>query len=172
MAAMIGFASPAYAKPKEKKKPVKQTARTWKNVVDYVIANGSDRKLKAPTTKLLAFNSDEVETKALRYKSDDSPDKMSHAVYVISVEQDGKPTPSEIILGNRISVTKDGVKSINDFLVRTDLTGKIISAATSKGPPGQVVENILAPDSAEAIAGYKAEQEIHLKKMAIQKLTQ
>lgn len=172
MAAMIGVASPASAKAKEKKKPAtKQVTRTWKNVIDYVIANGSDRKLMAPTTKLLGFTSEEVRTKALRYKSDDSPDKMSHAVYVVSDEQDGKLTPREIVLGNRISVTKDGVKSINDFLVRADLNGKMISAATSKGPAGQVVEKVLAPDSGEAISGFKGEQDVHLKTMDLRKLT-
>ena len=173
MAAMIGLASPASAKPKDKKKVGKEQAtRTWKNVIDYVMVNGSDRKLLAPTTKLLGYNSDEVLTKALRYKSDDSPDKMSHAIYVISEVQDGKSAPREIILGNRISVTKNGVKSINDFLVRTDLNGRIISAATSKGPSGHVVESILPPDSDEAIIGHKAEQKIHLQTMDLRKLTQ
>lgn len=173
MAATIASTSPASAEPKEKAKAArKQAARTWKNVVDYVIANGSDRELLSPTTQLLGFNSEEVATKALRYKSEDSPDKMSHAVYVISDERDGTPAPREIVLGNRISVTKDGVKSINDFLVRTDLTGKIISAATSKGPAGQVKETILSPNSPIAVAGFNNERTIYLETVDLHLLRQ
>ena len=97
---------------------------------------------------------------------------MGHALYVISVkDNEGRFLPKEIVLGNRIAIQKEGVKSINDFLVRTDLNGKIIAAVISKGPAGHVVENKLAPDSPEAIAGYKAEEMIHLKTMDLQKLS-
>lgn len=102
----------------------------------------------------------------MRYKSDDSPDKMSHAIYVISAEnENGKSFPKEIVMGYRVAVIKDGVKSINDFLLRTDLSGQIISAATSKGPAGHVTETILSKESPEAIEIYKTEETMHLKTM-------
>jgi len=167
LASLIGFGVPVSAK--EKNAPA---ARTWKNVVDYVLANGADRKLKLPGTKLLGYDSEEVPTKALRYKSDDSPDGKGHAIYVISaLDKDGKSSPKEMILGNRIAVTKDGVKSINDFIVRTDLNGKIISAATLKGPASKPIETILLVDSPEVAAGFKGEQMIHLKTMDFNKFS-
>lgn len=166
LAAVVSLISPVSAK--EKKIP----ARTWKTVVDYVVANGAERKLSAPTIKLLGFDAAEITTKALRYKSDDSPDKMSHAIYVISAKgADGKSSPKEIVMGYRVAVTKDGVKSIDDYFLRTDLSGHIISAATSKGPAGHVTETILSTESPEAIAIYKVEQTIHLKTMDMKRLS-
>ncbi len=167
LATLVGFGAPVSAK--EKKAPA---ARTWKNVVDYVLANGADRKIKLPGSKLLGYDSEEVPTKALRYKSDDSPDGKGHAIYVISaLDKDGKSSPKDMVLGNRIAVTKDGVKSINDFIVRTDLNGKIISAATLKGPATSPIETILPVDSAEVIAGFRGEQTIHLKTMDFNKFS-
>lgn len=173
LATSLAFGSSASAKEKtEKKKPARQAARTWKTVVDYVFANGTARPLKAPLSRNLGFDSDEIATIALRYKSDDTPDKMTHALHVISAkDKEGKSYPAEFVLGNRISVQKDGVKSIDDFFLRTDLNGRIIAAFTSKGPAGHVIENKLAPDSPEAIATFKAEAKMHLKTMDLQKLS-
>lgn len=163
LATLVGLGTPVSAKDKEKKAPA---ARTWKNVVDYVLANGADRKLKMPGTKLLGFDSEEVPTKALRYKSDDSPDGKGHAIHVIStLDKDGKPSPREIVLGNRVAVTRGGVKYIDDFIVRTDLNGKLISAATLKGPATNPVEAIIPVDSTETVSGFKGEQRIHLNTM-------
>lgn len=39
--------------------------RTWKTVVDYVFANGTDKTLKAPIPKNLGFNLEAISTKAL-----------------------------------------------------------------------------------------------------------
>lgn len=167
LAASLALGSPVSAKDKPAK-----AERTWKMVIDYVLANGTERKLQLPTTKLLGFESEEIATKALRYKSDDAPDKIGHAVYVVLIQdKDGNTLPHEIVLGSRAAVIKDGVKSINHFLVRTDLNGKIISAASIKGPADHFIEKTLLPESKEAIAGHKSELEIHLRTMDLQKLT-
>jgi hypothetical protein len=170
LTAVLAFGSPVSAK--EKKTAAKASVRTWKTVVDYVLANGVDRTLKAPLSRKLGFDSDAVATKALRYKNDDTPDKKTHAVYVLyTQDKDGKQIPKEFVLGNGIVVVKDGIKSVEDLFIRADLSGKIITAITSKGPSGQIEEIVLAVDSPAAIAGFKAEQSVHLNTMDLKKLS-
>lgn len=173
MAAMIGSASPASAKSKEKAKAAKtQAARTWSTVIDYVFANGTERTLKAPLSRRLGFDSDAVVTKALRYKLADSPDKKNHAFYVLSAENsEGKPHPTGFVIGNAVAVTIDGVKSVTDFFWRVDLNGNIITAVKSEGPAGQVKETVLTPDSPEGIAGFKTERKIYLETMDLKTLS-
>lgn len=170
MATTLALASPAAAK--DKSKPAKPAARTWKTVVDHVLANGTPRPLRAPLSRQLGFNSDDVATTALRYKSSDTPDKMTHSVHVVTAKgADGKSIPMEIVLGSRATHEKDGVKSIDDFFVRTTLDGRITAAFSSKGPAGNVVEQKISPDSPAALAAFKIEETIHLKSMSLQKLS-
>lgn len=165
LTALVGIAPPISAKDK------KNPARTWKTVVDYVFANGTERTIKGPLSRHLGFESDVVVTKALRIKLSDSPDNKNHAFYVISSEDSqGKPLPKQFVVGNAVVVKNDGPKSVDDFFVRADSNGNIIAAVSSKGPAGQVQETVLTPDSPEAVAGLKSEQTIFLKTIALEKL--
>lgn len=141
-------------------------------VVDYVLANGTERTLKAPLTRNLKFGSDEIITRALRYKLADSPDKKNHAFYVVFTKNDdGKLVPKEFVVGNAFVVRNDGAKSVEDFFARVDLNGNIVAAVTSKGPAGKVIETIHPADSPAAIATLEAEKLLYLKTMDLQKLS-
>ncbi len=141
-------------------------------VVDYVLANGMGRTLKAPLTKNLKFESDAVSTKALRYKLGDSPDKKNHAFYVVFTgNEDGKLVPKEFVVGSAFVVKNDDAKSVEDFFLRVDLNGNIVAAVSSKGPSGKVIETIHPPDSQEALTALKAEKLLHLKTMDLEKLS-
>ncbi|MBI4062186.1 MAG: hypothetical protein HY403_12250 [Elusimicrobia bacterium] len=149
-----------------------QHTRTWETLAKYVLTNGTDRVLRAPLSKNLGFESDTVTTRALRYKSDDTPDKKTRALYVISTQsKDGKLIPKEIVLGNAAIVKRNGAKYVDGFDVRINLTGKLIAAVNSEGPMGLVEQTKLASDTAETIAAYKAEELIHLRIMDLRKLS-
>jgi hypothetical protein len=156
----------------EAKKAPGRAPRTWKAVADYVLANGSDRTLKAPLTRDLGFDSDAVATKALRYRPEDSPDRKSHAFYAISAPgKDGKPALKGFILGNGFEADQNGAKIVEDIFLRADLDGKLIAAARSKGPAGHAEEKKLSRSSPAAVKTFDVERKIHLRTMDLTKLT-
>ena len=141
-------------------------------IAEHVIKNGTERKLKAPLSRNLGFNQDVVVTRAMRHKSDASPDNKSHAFYVIySTGKDGKLAPQEIVLGNAQIIERDGQKYVDGFDARTDLKGNLLAAVKSSGPAGQVAQNPLPTDSQAAIDAFNAERSIHTEKLDVSKLT-
>src|SRR3989338_3800002 len=102
LASLIAFASPASAKPKEKAKPAKkQVARTWKVLVDYVLKNGGEDSIKAPSARTLGYDSNEVFAKSLGLDQDKSKDNRDHSVFVVYEKgAKGDLIPKEIVLGN------------------------------------------------------------------------
>lgn len=167
---LAGAMMSAPASAAESKKAPGRAPRTWKAVAEHVLANGADRTLKAPLTRDLGFDADVVATKALRYRPEDSPDRKSHAIYVISAPgQDGKLTPKEFILGNGFEIDQNGAKIVEDIFLRADLSGKLVAAARSKGPAGHAEEKKLPRSS--AAAAFEAERRIHLRAMDLNKLS-
>lgn len=176
MATIIGSASPASAKPssksKEKKTPEKVAARTWKAVAEFVLKNGVEHPIKAPASRTLGYDSDEVAAKLLRIKTAASKDKKEHSVSVTyASEEKGNLRPKEVVLGVIFVEVVPSGQQIDSFRLRLDLNGKLISVMHSTGIVGQVLQKSLATDSPEANAVYKAESTLHLETHPLDKLT-
>jgi hypothetical protein len=173
MAAVIGFASPASAKPKEKTKPAKkQVARTWKVLVDYVLKNGGEDSIKAPSAHTLGYDSNEVFAKSLGLDQDKSKDGYEHTIFIV-YEKDAKGTltPKEMVLGS-IRVTGDeSEKRIDSYRIRMTLDGTVIQGMHASGIVGEVVQESLPPDSKELLSVFKKEKELHLNEIDLATLT-
>lgn len=174
MVAMIGFASPASAKSKEKRKPAKkQVARTWGVLVDYVMKKGGEDSIKAPSARTLGYDSNEVFAKSLGLDQDKSKDGREHTIFIV-FEKDAKGVliPQEIVLGS-IRVTGDeSEKRIDSYRIRTSLEGTIIRGMHASGFVGEVIQESLLPDSPELISIFKKEKELQLNVIDLTTLTQ
>lgn len=170
LTAFIAFGSPASAK--EKKKPAKQSARTWKNVVDYVFKNGGDDSIKAPASRTLGYDSDEVFAKSLGLDADKSKDGREHDIFVI-YEKEGTDTliPKEIVIGSIRITEVDSKKKIDSYRIRMSLDGTLIQGMHATGAAGHVVQQALPPDSKELLTVFKNESNLNLKELDLAKLT-
>lgn len=173
MAAIIGFASPASAKDKEKKKPAKeQSARSWKMMVDYVLKNGGEDSIKAPSAHTLGYDSDEVFAKSLGLDSDKSKDGRDHSIFIIyTKDEKGTVIPKEIVLGNILVKEANSIKEIDSYRIRMTLNGTLIKGMRATGIVGEVVHQSLGPDSKELKSWHKQESDFHLKIVDLAKMT-
>lgn len=174
MVAVIGFASPASAKPKEKKKAEKEQApRTWKMVAEHVLKNGSEHPIKAPSSRTLGYDSDEVAAKTLRIKSSASNDKKEHSIRVTyRLSEKGAQVPNDLVLGTTFVETVPEGKKIDASGLRITTDGRIVSAMRATGVVGEVEQKVLAPDSPEAKEAYRIESLLLLKSIKLEQLTQ
>lgn len=172
MAAVIGFASPASAKPKEKSKAGKKVTRTWKTLVDYVLKNGGEDSIKAPSAHTLGYDSDEIFAKSLGLDSDKSKDGRDHSIFIIyAKDETGTVTPKEIVLGNILIKEANSIKEIDSYRIRMTLNGTLIKGMHATGIVGEVVQQSLGPDSKELQAMHKQESDFHLKTVDLAKMT-
>jgi hypothetical protein len=171
MAAMIGFASPASAKPKETK-PTKKVARTWTTLIDHVLKNGDEDPIQGSTARTLGYDSDDVYAKSLGIDADKSKDNREHGIYVIAEkDKTGTLIPKEIVLG-AISIKEAGSqKEIDSYRVRMTLDGKIIRGMHATGIVGNIIHEILPIDSKALSSVHKAESSLYLKEIELSQLT-
>jgi hypothetical protein len=158
-AAVLGFGSTA-------------SARTWKTVAEYVLKNGAQSTLKAPSSRMLGFDSDAVPSRGLRIKAEAAKDKKEHAVHATyESDERGVMTPKEIVLGVTLVSETAGKKAVEGYKMRITLDGKIVAVMRAAGVVGEVEQTAVAPDSKEALAVYGAESRLHLKANALEQLT-
>jgi RNase P/RNase MRP subunit p29 len=171
LATLLAFGSPTFAK--DKPKPMKDSGRTWKTVAEHVLKNGAESTLKAPSSRMLGFDSDAVPAKALRIKSGVSKDKKEHAVHVtFDKNEKGKLIPKDIILGVTLVNETPSGKTVEGYKIRVKLDGSIVSVMRAGGIVGEVKQTMVAPDSEEALTVYKSESTLHLKDNKLEQLTQ
>lgn len=169
LAAVFAGVSPASAK--EKKKPAKQ-ARTWKTVVDYVWKNGGEDSIKAPTSRTLGYESDEVFAKSLGLDANKSKDGREHTIFVvIGKNESEEAVPKEIVLGSILITDVDSKKSVDSFRIRTTLDGTVIQGMHATGIAGHVVQKSLPADSKELKNIFKKESDLALKDIDLSRLT-
>ena len=164
MAAVIGLASPASAKPKEKKKPAnKQVARTWKVLIDHVFKHGGEDSIKTPTSRTLGYDSNEVFAKSLGLDQDKSSDGREHTIFVV-YGKDGKGVliPKEVVLGSIRVTGDDSEKRLDSYRIRMSLEGTIIRGMHASGIVGEVTQESLLPESPELLSVFKKEKELQL----------
>lgn len=171
LAALVTFGSPSAAK--EQTKPAKQTARTWKSIVEYVLKNGGEDSIKSPSARTLGYNSDEVFAKSLGLDQDKSKDGREHNIFVIYEKNEtGTLTPKEIVLGSIRVTTVDSKKRVDSYRMRTSLDGVLIRGMHASGVAGHVVQEALPADSKALQAVFKAERQLNLKDLDLATLTQ
>jgi hypothetical protein len=158
-AAALAFGSPA-------------SARTWKTVADYVLKNGAENAIKAPSSRLLGFDSDAVPARSMRIKSTASKDKKEHAVHIAYTKDDnGALTPNDVVLTSTLVSEKAGVKSVEGYKIRAAFDGRIISVMRAAGVVGEVEQSSVPIDSKDALALYKSESKVYLKDNKLEQLT-
>lgn len=171
MAAVIGSASPASAKPKEKAKAAQKATRTWKSVVDYVFKNGADWPIKAPSSRTLGYGSDEVPAKGLSIDDDKSKDGKEHSICVVyEVDEKGISRPKGIDIGTMLVKEVAPGTEIDGYQIRMSLDGTPISAMHATGIVGQVRQVALPPDAKEIKALFAAESSLYLKDIDLKQL--
>lgn len=171
LSAMIGFAAPASAKPKEKAKAVKKTARTWKTVVDHVFKNGADWPIKAPSSRTLGYESDEVPAKGLSIDDDKSKDGKEHSICVVyAVDEKGVSRPTGIDIGTMLVKEIASGTEIDGYQIRMSLDGTPISAMHATGIVGKVKQVALSPEAKEIKALFAAESALYLKDVDLKQL--
>ena len=143
-------------------------AKSWKFVIERVMAKGVERPIKAPTAKNLGYDRDEVGAKTLRIKSAVSADKREHSVAIVY----DKTIAKELVLGTMLVTDTPKGKSIDGYRLRAKLDGTVISAMHSSGIVGEVEQTVLKPDSPEVKALLAAESELYLKKTPLDQLTE
>jgi len=172
MAAVIGFASPASAKPKEKAKAGKKVTRTWKTLIDHVAKNGDEDPIQGSTARTLGYDSDDVYAKSLGIDADKSRDNREHGIYVIGEkDKSGALIPKEIVLGAASLKEIGAQKEIESYRVRMSLDGKIIRGMRASGIVGSIVHEVLPNDSKTLLSVYKAESSLYLRDIEISQLT-
>lgn len=168
-ALLIALGSPASSK--EKKKAAKQ-ARTWKTVVDYVFKNGDEDSIKAPASRTLGYDSDEVSAKSLGIDDDKSKDGRDHSIFVVYAKDTaGISIPKEIVLGVIRVKGTESKKEIDGYEIRMSLDGGPIRGMHAKGVVGHVVQQTLPPDSKELLSMFKKESALYLKEIELAQLT-
>ncbi|MBI2386388.1 MAG: hypothetical protein HYV14_10290 [Elusimicrobia bacterium] len=172
IAALIGFAAPASAKPKEKTKTAKkQVARTWQAVADYVFKNGTDWPIKAPSSRTLGYESDEVPAKGLSIDDDKSKDGKEHSICVVyEVDEKGVPRPKGIDIGTMLVKETASGSEIDGYQIRMSLDGTPISAMHATGIVGKVRQVALPPEAKEIKALFAAESALYLKDADLKQL--
>jgi hypothetical protein len=170
LATLIALGSPVSAK--EKKKPVKQAARTWKILIDHVIKNGDEDPIQGSTARTLGYDSDDVYAKSLGIDENKSKDHREHGIYIVcEKDKSGSLTPREIVLGS-ISVKEvDSQREIDSYRVRMSLDGKVIQGLHATGIVGHVIQEALQRDSKTLLSIYKAESSLYLKEIDLAQLT-
>lgn len=171
IAAVIGFASPASAKPKEKAKAVKKISRTWKSVADYVFQNGAEWPIKAPSSRTLGYGLDEVPAKGLSVDDDKSKDGKEHSICVVyEVDEKGVSRPKGIDIGTMLVKEIAAGTEIDGYQIRMSLDGTPISAMHATGIVGKVRQVALPPDAKEIKALFAAESAFYLKDVDLKQL--
>ena len=169
LASLIAFVPPASAK--EKKKPAKQAARTWKNIVDYVFKNGTEWPIKAPSSRTLGYGLDEVQAKGLSIDEEKSKDGKEHSVCITyEIDAKGIQRPKEIDLGTMLIKETAGQKEIEAYRMRMSLNGAILGAMHATGIVGRVKQSALTPDSKEIQAVFNSERDLYLKQIELAQL--
>ena len=173
IAAVTASSAPAPAKPKEKAKAVKPAARTWKTLVDYVMKNGGEDSIKAPSAHTLGYSSNEVFAKSLGLDQDKSKDGREHTIFVIYNQgEKGSLVPEEIVLGSIRVTGNESMKRIDSYRIRMTLDGKVLQGMHASGIVGEVVQESLPPESQELLSIFAKERDFHLKEVDLSKLTQ
>jgi hypothetical protein len=167
---LFAFGSPVSAK--EKKKPAKQAARTWKTVADYVVKNGDEDSIKAPTARNIGYASDAIDTISLGIESEKSKDGREHNFEVV-YEKDEKKVlkPKEIIIGTMLVKEAESKKEIDGYEIRLSLDGTPIRGMHATGIVGHVIQQVLPPDSKDLLIVLKAESALYLKEIDLAQLT-
>jgi hypothetical protein len=170
LATLIAFGSPVSAK--EKKKPAKQTTRTWKTLADYVLKNGDKDSIKSPTARTIGYNADVIETISLGIEDDKSKDGREHNLEIL-YEKNGKGVlkPKEIIIGTVLEKEVNSRKEIDGYEIRMTLDGTPIQGMHATGIVGHVIQQVLMPDSKELQTVIKAESTLYLKEIDLEQLT-
>lgn len=169
LAALIAAAPPVSAK--EKKKSVKQASRTWKTIVDYVFKNGTEWPIKAPTSRTLGYDLDEVKAKGLSIDDDKSKDGKEHSICIVYVvDEKGVSRPEGIDIGTMLVKEIGSTQEINGYQIRMSLDGAPISGMHATGLVGQVKQVALKPDSNEIKGVLAAETDLYLKTIMLSQL--
>jgi len=173
LASLIAFASPASAKTKEKKTPKKQTTRTWKTVVDYVLKNGGDDSIHASAAKALGYDSEEVPAKSLGLDPEKSKDGRDHSIFVVYEKgAKGDLIPKEIVLGSIRVTGADSEKRLDSYRIRMALNGNVLRGMKASGIVGEVTQESLLPESKELVQLFNRESDFYLKEIELSKLAQ
>lgn len=169
LASILGFASPLSAK--EKKASSKKPVRTWSAVVDYVFKNGEEWPIKAPSSRTLGYDADEVPAKGLSIDDDKSTDGQEHSICIVyKIDEKGNKKPTGIDIGTmRVKEINSG-KEIDGYQIRMSLDGKPISAMHATGIVGHVKQQALTADAKEVKALFAAERDLYLKNIELTQL--
>ncbi|UPT73001.1 MAG: hypothetical protein M0D55_13975 [Elusimicrobiota bacterium] len=165
------------AQSADKKKPSSKKAtskpvRTWKAVVDHAWKIGTEWPLKAPSTRTLGFDADEIKAKGVSLDDDKSKDGMEHAFRVIyEIDEKGNPQPKELSLGTTLVKEKPEGKEIDGYKMLVSLDGTLIRGMRANGLVGHVQQIALPSDSLELKKAFEAEKRFYLKEVDLAALT-
>lgn len=150
----------------------RKPAKTWATLIEFVLKNGAEDPVMAPSARELGYDADEVAAWSMRVVSKKSPDGKEHRFYVV-YEKDaaGARKPKEIVLSVLESQTKDGKHFIHSYRVRLSSGGKLLRGKRAAGFLGEVVQSVLPNDSPELLGVYKGEKDFYFKTLDWAQLT-
>jgi len=142
-------------------------------LAEFVLKNGSENPIKAPSSKTLGYEEDVVAAKGLRIKASASKDNKEHAVYVTYASDDkGELSAKDMVFGVIQVKETAGRKSIDGYRMRIKLDGTIVTVMKAAGAVGAVKQELISPKSKEAVLAYNSEKIFFLKDSKLEQLTQ
>ncbi|MBI4677519.1 MAG: hypothetical protein HY748_08050 [Elusimicrobia bacterium] len=141
----------------------KPKTRILQELIALVLAQGKERAVKSPSAENLGLTPGAA-TKAIRYKTDISPDEKEHAfevLYSMTGEATGKPYG---LVWSRTKVSrKEGIKVIDESWTLRLSTECVLQAAfKAEGKEGAVVQTKYPTDSSEAQRIFEQERRFYL----------
>jgi hypothetical protein len=132
-------------------------ASPLEKAIERAVSQGIDKIIDSPLADNMGFPGP-VQSKALMFKKDRTPDGQEHGLLVVL--RDGKP---EALVWSRAKVTEDEIgRSVEGRSFRTNLRGKLKSAIGVAGRVGEVVQNKLPTRSKEVRAEFEKERDYYL----------
>ncbi|MBI5884072.1 MAG: hypothetical protein HZB91_13335 [Elusimicrobia bacterium] len=156
-------ASTSQTKPEATQEDKKPERRTFKDLIDFALAQGVDRPMKSPSAENLGLTPGAA-AKAFRYKSTIAPDGQEHGFYVLyRPAKKGSAEPyGQVWRLTRIH-SNAGSRQTDAWSLRLSLEGTLEAAFKAEGDEGAVVQTKYPIDSPEVRKIYEQERRFFLE---------
>lgn len=145
----------------------KKSEKTLAEIVDLVMKGGKDKTIDEESGRNLGFPG-EVKTKTMRYRGEVCPDGRQHSFnVVVSTESEGRVMPTDILWLAMKLTEKESSRSVDGWLFRLSLAGKLSNAVWVEGEPKvEVIHTVKEINSKEVLRAFEKEKKFFLKDSA------
>ena len=149
-----------------KKKSSSTLQAALMKIAEYVLVNGVDKDIKAPTSRTLGYDVDVLPTKALRQKSDVAFDKQEHSFHVIlNTNTKSKNRIDALILSHALVTERESRKHVDLLDAKISPSGELLILMRVVGFAGDVKRTKLDINSKEAKVLFKTELDYQLTRI-------